>query len=171
MTTSLQRPRAMIVALLAFAAVAGGGFMFWSHEHAPASHDHHAAHTAVNVASAPSLDGGQRWSTDDPLRTGMRRIRDVARPVLLVHGRAGISPPQAAVLSSAIQEQVRYITSNCQLAPKPDAVLHGIITDLVRGAGLLVQDVTSAEGVTLVAGALRRYPEYFDHPGWTADGP
>ena len=129
---------------------------------AHAQHDHeHDAHATAGLV----LNDGARWSTDEPLRTGMQRIREVAAPALTAEPGA-LSQKDAAALATAIREQVAYLVANCHLEPKADAVLHVLIADLLGGAGELERDPASADGLPRIAHALQQYPEFFEHPGW-----
>jgi len=71
------------------------------------------------------------------------------------------------VMSDAIQEDVRFLIKNCKLAPKPDAVLHMLISDLMFGAELLTANPGAPEGMAQIVRALGHYAEYFNDPGWT----
>jgi flagellar basal body-associated protein FliL len=157
------RTRTILVALLVILFV-GVGFLLRGHF--KEGHGHAHAHEESG-ATALSLNNGKRWDTDLPLRTGMQRIRDAASPVLAAHAKRSVSPNDAKALSASIQEHVNFLIQNCKLEPKADAALHILITDLLRGGALLAADPASPEGATLLTQALRQYPDYFDHPGWT----
>jgi len=153
---SITVPAAALLTLGAGVAVATMPFP------AHAQHDHgHDAHATAELV----LNDGARWSTDEPLRTGMQRIRNSAAPALAAEPGA-LSRKDAAALATAIRDQVSYLVAHCHLEPKADAVLHVLIGDLLGGAGELERDPASAEGLPRIAHALQKYPEYFDHPGW-----
>lgn len=154
-------PRILVGLILTVGGIALWTFSRHAHNHSEV-HDH-----AQSDATALALDNGKRWETDQPLRTGMERIRDAASPVLAAHARGSVTPDEAKGLSASIQENVNYLMQNCKLEPKADAALHVLITDLLMGAGLLVENPQSKEGATLIVDALRHYPEYFNDPGWT----
>jgi hypothetical protein len=156
------RSRTPLIATLAIIALAGIGFGLWKHFREGHKHDHgnHEAHAAL------SLNDGKRWAADAPLQTGMQRIRDAATPVLAAHAQRRVTPDQAKSLATTIQDSANFLMQNCKLEPKADATLHVFLTDLLRGSALLAAEPGSAEGATLIAEALQRYPEYFDHPGW-----
>lgn len=128
---------------------------------------HSDAHDHAGHADA-TLDHGKRWATDVPLRTGMRQIREVADPMLNPPTTSPLTSAQAKAAATAIQENVNSIIANCKLAPAADATLHTIIADLLSGAGRLAEDPDDQEARRILARALERYPEYFDHPGWAA---
>ena len=147
-----------MVALL----IVGIAISAWAHFRVAHNGHHHDDH----AASALSLNDGKRWTTDLPLRTGMLRIREAIEPVLRSQGEGLIEPEAAEALKAAIQENVNYLIANCQLRPQADATLHVLITDLLSGRAMLSEKPESKEGIALLASALRKYPEYFDHPGW-----
>ena len=116
--------------------------------HNPEGHEHVHADQATM-----KLNAGQRWATDEVLRTGMQRIHDAvqqASPDLVLKTR----------------QQVDYLIANCKLEPEADTTLHGIIAQLLAGADALEKDPSSAEGTEKIRHALHQYPNYFDHPGW-----
>ncbi len=131
--------------------------------HAAATeHAGHEDHASV----ALSLNAGSRWETDQPLRRGMERIRAAAGAVLAARAGGNVSIGETKAMTETITNAVMDIVANCKLVPAADATLHVIITDLLSGAGLLSEDPASTEGFALIDRALRRYPEYFEHPGW-----
>ncbi len=91
----------------------------------------------------------------------MGRIRDAV-------AAAGPAPSQeaAAALAQTVREQVSYLVANCKLKPRADAALHVLIADLLAGAESMVAAPSSGEGLERIGSVLRRYPEYFEHPGW-----
>ncbi|MBK7251880.1 MAG: hypothetical protein IPI06_13710 [Gammaproteobacteria bacterium] len=108
---------------------------------------------------------GRRWSIDEPLHTGMRRIRDAVAPY------TGASPKQLSAdegraLAATIRAQVQFLVENCKLNPKADATLHALIGDLLAGAQGLEADPAALDGVPLIVEALGQYPRYFDDPRW-----
>src|SRR5690606_15891444 len=78
-------------------------------------HDHGAAAT-----SALSLNQGQKWSTDEPLRDGMDRIRGLVEPQLSAAHAGKLGPRQYQALAKQIESQVGAIVANCKLEPKAD---------------------------------------------------
>lgn len=155
----------------AVATVAAGlAIGAWVHFHGAHSANHdHGTHDDHHAA-ALSLDDGKRWETDQALRTGMERIRAAVDPVLAAHAGGQVSPGEAKAMAAAIQESVNYLIANCKLPPRADATLHVFITDFLTGASMVAENPASHEGISLVADALNRYPEYFDHPGWVSVG-
>jgi hypothetical protein len=148
---------ALVALVLAVLAAAG-----WFHFHGAHATHHHDAHGT----SALSLNEGRRWETDLPLRTGMQRIRDAVEPVLQARATGPITRDAAKTLAASIQENVNYLIENCKLAPQADATLHVLITELLTAAALLAENPGSLDAVSQLRDALKKYPEYFDHPGW-----
>ena len=147
--------------LYSAAALALAGAAYFIRAHHSSGHDHAHADQAVLA-----LNDGQRWATDQALRTGMRAIRVAAAPVLAAPpGR--VTPADAAGLADALQEQTKFLFAHCKLPPQADATLHVILTELLTGSALLAKDPASAEALGEIRRALARYPQYFDDPGWT----
>jgi len=144
-------------------AVAGVAVDGWLHFH----DGHDATHHSDHAPAALALNEGQRWTTDAPLRTGMQGIRNAVNPALAAHAEKRLTAEAATALAGTVQTQVNHLFENCKLPPKADATLHVIITDLLSGSAQLAGNPASAEGATLLAQALQRYPEYFDHPEWS----
>lgn len=130
---------------------------------AESGHDHGQTPPA---ASALTLDNGHPWATDEPLRTGMEKIRAAAEPILHREPPRGPTTEEAKGLAAAIRENVAYMIQNCKLKPQADATLHHLIGELLGGADALAAKPSDAESLHRIAGALEQYPRYFDHPGW-----
>ena len=119
-------------------------------EHHWSGHDDHAQHTGHGTMT---LNNGQRWATDEALRTGMQRI----------HAAVQQNNPD---LAKTTRQQVDYLITNCKLEPDADATLHGIIALLLAGADVLEKEPANTAGMETIRHALQQYPQYFDHPGW-----
>lgn len=158
-----RRNRSSLFGVVIALAVAGVAVGLWTHFHGQhaAGHEH-----GEHGEAALSLNDGQRWETDLPLRTGMQRIRDAVAPVVHAQAAGRLSASDADRLVATVQENVNYLIANCKLAPKADATLHVIITDLLSGSGMLKAEPASPAGSLLVVQALRRYADYFAHPDW-----
>ena len=126
------------------------------------------AHGHEAGAHKLALDHGKKWSTDAPLRQGMSAIRDVvsAEHRAIHDNRATTATYQA--LARKVDEQVAYMVANCKLVPEADANLHAILAEIIAGSDLMKgQSKTKArDGAVKLIGALKTYPQYFDHPGW-----
>lgn len=160
----LRRP---LVAGVSVTALAVLGYFAWTHLHHESAHDHAAGHDhAGHPATALTLNAGKRWATDAPLRLGMQRIRDGVMPVLGGPGQRPVDPAQAKAMADAVQAQVNFLFQNCKLEPAADAALHVLITEILAGAAAVATDPAGKTGPAQLLGALRKYPEYFDHPNW-----
>lgn len=143
-----------LVTVIATVLLVGGGVFAWLH-HSHENHDSHDAHAAhAHDTATPPLANGQRWETDEALRTGMLRIREAT------------SQQQGAALVSTTKAQVDYLITHCKLDSQADAALHGIISQLLTGADMLNKNPDSPAGVERIQQALQQYPELFNHPGW-----
>ena len=144
--------RKTLVTVIAVALLVGGGVYAWLH-HSHENHTDHEAHAAhAHDTAAPPLVNGQRWETDEALRTSMLQIRDAA------------SQQQGAALASTTKAQVDYMITHCKLDSQADAALHGIISQLLTGADMLNKAPDSPDGVERIQHALQQYPDYFNHP-------
>lgn len=164
MQSFIQKNLRLLVAAFLAVVLVTLGYAVWirfhqSHDHAHGPDDH--------GVSMLSLNGGKLWATDEPLRIGMQRIRDAVAPALVSYDQGNLHPEQAKALAEAVQGNVTYLIQNCKLAPKADAVLHIFITELMEGVALLSASPSPNGGVAKLAEALREYPKYFDHPGWS----
>ena len=133
---------------------------------------HAADPHGLSGAGAPGrlqLDHGKKWPTDEALRRGMSAINELVHraPAALHKGTA--KTEAYAGLGARIEREVGRIVAKCRLAPDADAQLHLVITDMIAGANAMKGEKLSAEGrggLARIAGALRTYDSYFDHPGW-----
>jgi hypothetical protein len=163
MKTPADKNRRSLMGVILVSVLVGLAYAVWTHFH----HGHAGAHDhGDHGAAALSLDDGQRWATDEPLRIGMQRIRDAVAGTLATAEPGGLSPAQAKALADTVQENVTYLIQNCRLEPKADATLHVLINDLLAGAAATTANPASEDGLSKLAAALREYPQYFDHPGW-----
>ena len=135
-------------------------------QHAEHGHVHDAATAAV---ANLELDGGQKWATDAPLRSGMAAIHAAfsADHPAIHDGKQ--TDAQYDALAGRIEAQVNAIVANCKLPPAADSNLHFVIADLLQGVSLMRgQDPERSrhDGAALVHGALRAYGRFFDDPDW-----
>ena len=119
--------------------------------------------------AALTLNHGQKWATDEPLRQAMGDLRQAVAQAL-PEAHAG-SLPEAGydALGKQANRELAHIVENCKLEPQADAALHVILADVVAGADIAggrEAGQPRAAGVVLLAEALNRYGAYFDHPGW-----
>ena len=127
-------------------------------------HDHGAAAT-----SALTLNQGQKWPTDKPLRDGMDRIRGLVEPQLSAAHAGKLGASQYQALAKQIESQVGGIVANCKLEPKADAMLHLVIADIGAGTDAMAgknAKLPPAQGLLKVAQAVNAYGDHFHHPGF-----
>lgn len=129
-----------------------------------------AAHShAASAEHRLVLDHGRKWSTDEPLRAGMGRIRGLVEPQLGAAHAGKLSAAQYKELSSKIEVEVGAIVANCKLEPKADAMLHLVIADIGEGTDIMAgksPGARPARGLVKVAQAVNHYGSYFDDPGF-----
>lgn len=142
--------------VIALALLAGGGLAVYH------LHGHGYSHGA---SGGLQLDVGQKWETDQPLRIGMERIRE-----LVGAAKPSGSSSDMQALAKGIQQQVDYLTANCRLPPAADETLHIMIADLLEGADLVTRKNDQQLGIAVMRKALDTYPKYFNHAGWRGLG-
>ncbi|MBF0127980.1 MAG: hypothetical protein HQM02_12330 [Magnetococcales bacterium] len=140
--------------------VTGGAHCGWSAVE-PDSHT-----LPVKTESGLTLNKGNPWQTDAPLRKGMENIqRDIREALPRIH--AGTQKPkQYSALAKKLHSHVNFITRNCKLTPEADAQLHIVLGGVIQGALALQEIGMQASGAAKVVHALDLYGRHFDHPGW-----
>lgn len=141
---------------LALALLAGAGVAF---------HHFHGDGHSHGGGGRLQLNSGKKWETDQPLREGMGRIREIVIAASPAGGNAGME-----TLARGIQQQVDYLITNCKLPPAADETLHVILADLLEGAEIVTKQNDPRRGIDVMRTSLGRYAEHFDHPGWLALG-
>lgn len=132
-----------------------------------ASHDH--GHGHGGGAETLQLNAGKKWETDAPLRQAMGNIR---RTVAALHHdihENRLSKKNYASLAQKVETEVGSIVANCKLDPQADKQLHLVVADLLEGAELMAGKAKAGsrrDGAVRVIGALDKYGEYFDDPGF-----
>jgi len=164
MKTPAKKDRWPLISGFLVIVLVGLSYVVWTHFHQghAGAHDH-----SDQSASALSLNDGKRWATDEPLRIGMQRIRDAVAQTLATSEPSALPPAQAKVLADTVQKNVTYLIQNCKLEPKADATLHVLINELMAGAAATTANPASGDGALKLTDALREYPKFFDHPGWS----
>jgi len=118
-----------------------------------------------NVAST------EKWQTDPALQQGMLSIRDIVEQNLPAIRAGDFRYRQYSDLGKAVEAQVAYIASNCDLEPEADAVLHDLLAELwdgVDGVAGRMNVGGRSKGADRIVSALDHYSQHFDHPGCTA---
>ncbi len=116
-----------------------------------------------------SLNHGSKWATDEPLRTGMTKIRtSLTGKLPLIHS-GEMSAADYSTLGTAVHSEITTIIAQCKLDPQADAMLHIVLSGLLAGANAMQGkgEITPASGAHKIIESLNAYGEYFNHPGWT----
>ncbi|WP_296658084.1 hypothetical protein [Paraburkholderia sp.] len=153
-----------ILTVLAAAAIAATTSGWASAASLHSEHDGEVA-TAHKLA----LNHGRKWATDETLRNGMARIRDsLASQLAAAHG-GGLDAASYGKVSGSIEAEISTIVANCTLEPKADAMLHGVLADLIAASDVMAGKVAAhspEQGLRQAVLALNEYGRYFDDPGF-----
>ncbi len=136
-----------------------------------AGHEHHEHHD--HGAPTLQLNAGKKWASDAPLRQAMGHINQAMADALPRIHTDQFKDADYQALAKTVNDQVAYAVANCKLAPRADAMLHGVIAELLAGAAGMEGKEGEArhDGAVTVLKALDAYGRYFQHPGWkTARG-
>ena len=128
-------------------------------------HDHGSGGTDTQL----TLDHGQKWKGDQPLRQSMTNIQTLMKTNLTAIHDNKLSPEKYRELGLGIKKETDHIFKNCKLAPKADQMLHLILVKILKAqSAFSSQDstVSTHDAAVLVLTALDEYGKYFDHPGW-----
>ncbi len=128
------------------------------HQHSHGQNEH--------ATSGLSMDHGQKWKTDAPLRQGMQTINDAVRKAVPAYHHETLTKNDAEQLASHINDQVNYLIANCKLEPGADATLHVLIGNLLTAATKVSNEPLSPQGMPHLVKTLQLYPDYFEHHGW-----
>ena len=112
------------------------------------------------------LDNGQKWQTDEALRTGMSRIRDAIDASLPLIHAGRYSAADFSTLADWVQEQVDFVVANCKLPEEADLQLHLALTQILDGVNIMKEEGGQEQGAAAIVQALNAYGDHFDHPGW-----
>lgn len=128
---------------------------------AQAQEHHHHEHSHATTAESDTT-GDERFATDQALRTGMQQIR--AAVTALEHLDTDRAQESRQVLEQAdtIDRQVDYLIANCRLEPQADAVLHGIIGQLLSSSQALREAPDDRTALERLQAAVREYDARFD---------
>lgn len=108
-----------------------------------------------------------RWASDEPLRTGMRRLR--AATEALSHAAHGhLDAAQVKGIAAELEGAVQDMFAQCRLAPEPDAALHPLLARVLDASATLAEGSFDAGAHDALLAVLARYPLLFDDEGWSA---
>ena len=126
----------------------------------------HAHSSQPGVALEMKPNAGQKWQTDEPLRTGMAETRAAIEASLPLIHEGRFTKAEFSDLGDRVQAQVDYIVSNCKLPEDADLQLHVALTQILEGIADLKGEADQEKGAVAIVQALNAYGESFDHPGW-----
>ncbi len=128
--------------------------------------DVHAAHApAVTELPPPPATP---WLSDAPLREGMRRMHRAVEA--LEHANhEHLDVTQTLAASGQVQDAANFMIANCNLAPEPDAALHGLLTILLSGAHTIKASPHDTTPLAAMRDAVALYPRVFEDAAWQAD--
>jgi hypothetical protein len=127
------------------------------------------------------LNQGEKWQTDKALRQGMRNIRSATEAaVQSAHASPGhhLDKQQAEILADQVNQQVEHIFAECKLSTEADAVLHGLLADMLQAAqqlrghsvpGSQSPGQARLQALLKLQKSLDIYPQYFDDSEWQAE--
>lgn len=160
MTRSFTR-NAGCLTLAAFLVCTASAQAQPAHEPDAHTHDH-----APQGAAQLTLDHGQPWATDTPLREGMERVRTAVVAAEQAAAQGGMTAAQAQTLAAAVEDGIAFMVRNCQLAPQADANLHILLGRLSAAAAAVKTNPGAVDGLAQMLEVLDLYPRYFSHPAW-----
>ena len=137
----------------AFALVPAASFAGESHSHG-------------HETQALTLNNGQKWAIDQPLRLGMESIRDQVTQMHLAAEGSPLPADYYHSLGLSIENEIGELTRNCKLEPAADANFHIVLAKLAEAAEML-KAKDGRRGMKQAREVLEHYGRYFDHPGWT----
>jgi hypothetical protein len=113
-----------------------------------------------------TLNNGQKWQTDQVLRTGMSQIREVVDASLPPIHAGRYSAADLSTLADWVQEQVDFVEANCKLPEEADLQLHLALTQILDGVNTMKEEGSQELGAAAIVQALNAYGDHFDHPEW-----
>jgi hypothetical protein len=129
---------------------------------------HHHEHAGAELAL--ELNDGERWVTDESLRTGMRSIRASFDDGHAAYRAGELDRQSAAALAEQVDEQVQFIFAHCNLPAAADAELHKLLAATLSATRTLRESENVHDGLHALHQVLESYGEYFDHPDWSSEG-
>lgn len=127
-----------------------------------------AAHGHDGQPAQLHLNHGQKWATDEPLRSNMSALRAaLGARIQAIHDET-LTQADYQAMGATVAHPVGHIVAECKLEPEADAMLHLVIADLIAGADALQGKTPTAPpaGARQVVQALNAYGAHFEHPGW-----
>lgn len=160
MSKTLTALLASLLLALATATPASADERPHKHSH---EHDHH--HGAAQPEKL-SLNAGQQWPTDAPLRQSMAEIRqELAGKLESIHAHR-LNAAGYTTLAKKVEAEVGKIVGNCHLEPAADAQLHLIVADLLAASKQMAGKQQRETGAIKLVQTLNNYATYFADPGF-----
>jgi hypothetical protein len=125
------------------------------------------------MALLGSIDGTRaedaKFPTDEPVRAGMKTIRDLTLTThsLVTHRR--LAPADARAFHAKVTAAVDRIETQTTLQGQPRTEIDALAADIVKGAASVAgldPSLPALDGIVTIDEALARYAQRFDHPGW-----
>lgn len=117
-----------------------------------------------------TLNNGQKWPTDEPLRRGMDEMRGAMTGSLGRIHAGQFTSADYVTLAERLQQQVDFVTANCRLPEEADAQLHIVLAEILEGTDAMRDGTDRLQGALRAVLALEAYGRHFDHPNWTSVG-
>lgn len=130
-------------------------------------HDHHGNAEALDNLT---LNDGEQWVSDEPLRQGMSGIRDAVAEAHTAIRAGEYEQADYLALAGAINGHIRFMFTNCNLDPEPDGQLHIILSKMMQATETLKTGDTPREAMPRIVQALNAYSDTFRHVGWQGIG-
>lgn len=130
-------------------------------------HDHHGNAEALDDLT---LNDGEKWVSDEPLREGMNGIRDAVAEAHTAIQAGEYEQADYMALAETIDGHIRFMFTNCNLDPEPDGQLHIILSELMQATETLKTGDNPREAMPRIVQALNAYSDTFQHPGWDGIG-
>ncbi|QOC22192.1 hypothetical protein IC757_14395 [Wenzhouxiangella sp. AB-CW3] len=156
--------RSLPIRAILFAACLAAGMIQAAAE--PEDHHHHHHHHDGELELA--LNNGERWGTDESLRTGMDGIFEAFAQAHDAYRSGALNSKGAASLADQVDEQVQFIFANCNLPADADAELHKLLAATFGATATLRESDDPHDGLHQLHAVLKAYGEHFEHPGWSA---
>lgn len=120
-----------------------------SHQH---SHHNHG----------PALNHGQKWKTDETLRSGMKNIHTHLVQLIKKEGSGKVSDQDYLAFSRSVQKNTEHIIENCKMSPEMDRAYHTILEEMLDASEKLKAPGEKKTVTKRFVNAFHQYQEYFD---------
>ena len=104
---------------------------------------------------------GKKWLADTHLQQGMKNIDTAVNKASKTLHHGSLTLGEVDTLSSYIKAEVELIVVNCKLEPEADAILHGLIHEMLTGVDHLLENPKSPNGLSKISDVLQKYQQHF----------